>query len=217
MFAVCAPKVIRLVRVLWRSATGSNTCGKGIARAVWPDGRRPTARRRRGRDGDRQDRARDPAGGGVHRGGPARRRSSRPIRGRSIGASTSARPRCAPPTGRASRTRASTSSIRRNGSPWPTSWRTPVRCWPRVAASDGVALLVGGTGLYLRAVARGLDLEALPDDPELRTAARGGARRRRAAGARGPADGPRTHAGRADRHGQSAPGPPGVGDRRATR
>jgi tRNA dimethylallyltransferase len=33
---------------------------------------------------------------------------------------------------------------------------------------DGVALLVGGTGLYLRAVARGLDLEALPDDPAVR-------------------------------------------------
>jgi tRNA dimethylallyltransferase len=37
-----------------------------------------------------------------------------------------------------------------------------------VAARDGVALLVGGTGLYLRAVARGMDLEALPDDPALR-------------------------------------------------
>jgi tRNA dimethylallyltransferase len=37
-----------------------------------------------------------------------------------------------------------------------------------VAARDGVALLVGGTGLYLRAVARGVDLEALPDDPSLR-------------------------------------------------
>jgi tRNA dimethylallyltransferase len=37
-----------------------------------------------------------------------------------------------------------------------------------VAARDGVALLVGGTGLYLRAVARGIDLDALPDDPELR-------------------------------------------------
>src|SRR6188474_725814 len=37
-----------------------------------------------------------------------------------------------------------------------------------VAEQDGVALLVGGTGLYLRAVARGLDLDALPDDPELR-------------------------------------------------
>ena len=38
----------------------------------------------------------------------------------------------------------------------------------RVDARDGVALLVGGTGLYLRAVARGIDLEELPDDPELR-------------------------------------------------
>ena len=37
-----------------------------------------------------------------------------------------------------------------------------------LATRDGVALLVGGTGLYLRAVARGLDLEALPDDPAIR-------------------------------------------------
>jgi tRNA dimethylallyltransferase len=37
-----------------------------------------------------------------------------------------------------------------------------------LARRDGVALLVGGTGLYLRAVARGLDLEALPDDPDVR-------------------------------------------------
>ena len=37
-----------------------------------------------------------------------------------------------------------------------------------VAAVEGVALLVGGTGLYLRAVARGMDLEALPDDPAVR-------------------------------------------------
>jgi tRNA dimethylallyltransferase len=37
-----------------------------------------------------------------------------------------------------------------------------------VAAQDGVALLVGGTGLYLRAVARGIDLDALPDDPVAR-------------------------------------------------
>jgi tRNA dimethylallyltransferase len=37
-----------------------------------------------------------------------------------------------------------------------------------VAQPDGVALLVGGTGLYLRTVARGLDLEALPDDPDVR-------------------------------------------------
>ena len=38
----------------------------------------------------------------------------------------------------------------------------------RIARDDGVALLVGGTGLYLRAVARGLDLDALPDDPAIR-------------------------------------------------
>lgn len=37
-----------------------------------------------------------------------------------------------------------------------------------VAARDGVALLVGGTGLYLRAVARGIDPDALPDDPAVR-------------------------------------------------
>ena len=37
-----------------------------------------------------------------------------------------------------------------------------------VGTRGGVALLVGGTGLYLRAVARGLDLAALPDDPTIR-------------------------------------------------
>ena len=37
-----------------------------------------------------------------------------------------------------------------------------------VAASGGCAILVGGTGLYLRAVARGLPLDALPDDPSVR-------------------------------------------------
>ncbi|HET9757863.1 MAG TPA: tRNA (adenosine(37)-N6)-dimethylallyltransferase MiaA [Candidatus Limnocylindrales bacterium] len=38
----------------------------------------------------------------------------------------------------------------------------------RITRDEGVALLVGGTGLYLRAVARGLDLDALPDDPAIR-------------------------------------------------
>jgi len=33
---------------------------------------------------------------------------------------------------------------------------------------DGVAILVGGTGLYLRAVGRGLDTRALPNDPVVR-------------------------------------------------
>jgi tRNA dimethylallyltransferase len=37
-----------------------------------------------------------------------------------------------------------------------------------IGERGGVALLVGGTGLYLRAVGRGLDLDALPEDPALR-------------------------------------------------
>jgi tRNA dimethylallyltransferase len=37
-----------------------------------------------------------------------------------------------------------------------------------VAGSGGVAILAGGTGLYLRAVGRGLDTEALPSDREVR-------------------------------------------------
>ncbi len=38
----------------------------------------------------------------------------------------------------------------------------------RLAADGGVAILVGGTGLYLRAVARGLDTAALPSDAAVR-------------------------------------------------
>lgn len=37
-----------------------------------------------------------------------------------------------------------------------------------IAARGGSAILVGGTGLYLRAVGRGIDTDALPSDPELR-------------------------------------------------
>ena len=37
-----------------------------------------------------------------------------------------------------------------------------------LAREDGVAVLVGGTGLYLRAVGRGLDTAALPSDPQTR-------------------------------------------------
>ncbi len=39
---------------------------------------------------------------------------------------------------------------------------------PAIAASGGLAILVGGTGFYLRAVARGIDLAALPFDREVR-------------------------------------------------
>jgi tRNA dimethylallyltransferase len=37
-----------------------------------------------------------------------------------------------------------------------------------IAAQRGVAILAGGTGLYLRAIARGLDTDALPSHPERR-------------------------------------------------
>jgi tRNA dimethylallyltransferase len=37
-----------------------------------------------------------------------------------------------------------------------------------LGATGGVAILAGGTGLYLRAVARGLDTDALPSDPAIR-------------------------------------------------
>jgi len=37
-----------------------------------------------------------------------------------------------------------------------------------IAAAGGLAILVGGTGLYLRAIARGLDTAALPSDPDVR-------------------------------------------------
>ena len=38
----------------------------------------------------------------------------------------------------------------------------------RLAADGGVAILAGGTGLYLRAVARGLDTDGLPSDALIR-------------------------------------------------
>ena len=37
-----------------------------------------------------------------------------------------------------------------------------------IAGRGGLAILVGGTGLYLRAVARGLDTDQLPSDPAVR-------------------------------------------------
>ena len=38
-----------------------------------------------------------------------------------------------------------------------------------IAERDGIGLLVGGTGFYLHAVARGLDVDALPADPIVRS------------------------------------------------
>jgi tRNA dimethylallyltransferase len=37
-----------------------------------------------------------------------------------------------------------------------------------IASRGGIAILVGGTGLYLRAIGRGIDTDALPSDPALR-------------------------------------------------
>jgi tRNA dimethylallyltransferase len=37
-----------------------------------------------------------------------------------------------------------------------------------IAAAGGLAILAGGTGFYLRAIARGLDTNALPSDPAVR-------------------------------------------------
>jgi tRNA dimethylallyltransferase len=37
-----------------------------------------------------------------------------------------------------------------------------------LAAGDRLAILAGGTGFYLRAIARGLDVDALPHDPSVR-------------------------------------------------
>jgi tRNA dimethylallyltransferase len=45
---------------------------------------------------------------------------------------------------------------------------------PSIAAQGGLAMLVGGTGLYLRAVARGLDTDALPFDADVRAAIEAG-------------------------------------------
>jgi len=39
---------------------------------------------------------------------------------------------------------------------------------PPIASKGGLAILVGGTGLYLRAIARGLDTAALPSDAAVR-------------------------------------------------
>jgi tRNA dimethylallyltransferase len=43
-----------------------------------------------------------------------------------------------------------------------------------IKAQSGLAILAGGTGLYLRAVARGLDTDALPFDAEIRAAIEAG-------------------------------------------
>ncbi len=98
----------------------------------------------------------------------ARRRSSRPIRGRSTAGSTSAPRRSRRPNRPGSRTTASTSSTPTSRSASPTSPTTPAPPSGPSPAHGGTAILAGGTGLYLRAIARGLDTSALPSDPTIR-------------------------------------------------
>ena len=79
-------------------------------------------------------------------------------------ASTSVRPRSTPPIERASRTTGSTWSNPTSRSASPTSFGTQNQALEGIAGRGAFAILVGGTGLYLRAVARGLDTAALPSD-----------------------------------------------------
>ena len=47
----------------------------------------------------------------------------------------------------------------------------------RIASRGAIAILVGGTGLYLRAMARGIDTDALPSDATLRASLEGDLKR----------------------------------------
>ena len=124
------------------------------------------ARRRRRPDGDRQDRARDPARGGVLAG--------RPSRGDHLGRLAPGVPRPGHRHGQgrgrgpgAVRTSASTSSTPTSRSAWPTSAAT--RGSPGgIAADGGVAILAGGTGLLPPCGGGGLDTDALPSDAVIR-------------------------------------------------
>ena len=109
------------------------------------------AGRDRRADGDRQERAR-------HRPRPAvrRARSSTATRPRSTAASTSAPTRSRSRTSGASRTTWSTSPIPRRTTPRPSSRRDAAAVIRGISARGRLPILVGGTGLYYRALTRGL-------------------------------------------------------------
>ena len=167
MFAVWAPKLIRLVRVRWRSRSGSNTCGNGIARAVWPMAAAPPLVVVAGAT------ATGKTGLGIRlaeaylgEGRPAvviSADSRQVYRGLDIGTAKVVA---------ADRARVPHAGLDLVDPPERFALADFVAhargALAEVAARDGVALLVGGTGLYLRAVARGMDLQALPDDPAVR-------------------------------------------------
>ncbi len=202
-----------------RSSSGSSTPARTRceARSSGRDrrGLRPAARRRRRPDGDRQDRARDPA----RRGGPSRTavpwRSSRPTRARSSAASTSGRPRWAPRTGRASRTTASTWSTRTSRSASPTSPPTPAASWPTWAATAASRSSPAGPACTCAPSARGLDTDALPSDPALRARLEADLVADGLLASVDAARGTGAGARRGRRHAQPAPGRPGPRDRRA--
>jgi tRNA dimethylallyltransferase len=79
-------------------------------------------------------------------------------------ASISGRRRSAPRTRPARRISGSTWSTRTSRS----ASRISRRVLADLARDGGLAILAGGSGLYLRAIGRGLDTDALPSDPDLR-------------------------------------------------
>ena len=113
-----------------------------------------------------------------------RPRSSRPTRARSSAASTSGRPRSS--AGRAARIPHHGLDLVEPDEPFSVAdfAAHAQQALAEIAARGGLAILVGGTGLYLRAVARGLTRDALPSDADERRPARGGAGARWRRGAR---------------------------------
>ena len=113
------------------------------------------------------------------------------------------------------RTTASTWSIRTSRSASRTSSPTPAGA-RRPRRRGGIAILAGGTGLYLRAIARGIDTAALPSDRAVRARLEAELDRRRAGTARRAPRGDRAPTLAADRRPpQPAAGRPGARDRRA--
>ena len=155
-----------------RSSSGSTTpahtrCGARSSGRDRRTRRGAATRRGRRRHGHRQDRAGDPAGRGLHR--------ERTAGGRHLGrfAPGLSRPRHRDGQGQPGGSGAGRPSRPRPGRSRPAVQRGRLR-GPRPGRpgrdrpAGGVAILAGGTGLYLRAVARGLDTDALPSDPRLR-------------------------------------------------
>ena len=118
--------------------SGASPCSPGDH---WPTARHPRA------DGVGQERCRD----GPRPAARSTSRSSPSTRCRSIGGWTSARPSRPRPIALPCRTTASTSSSRATTSPSPSSLRRPAQALAEIDRATDRAVLVAGTGLYLRA------------------------------------------------------------------